>query len=143
METVYIRSTDFTPKVLLSTSGGIISVCGESLPGDAFAFYAPIIEWLNKLLVKTELSEKIVEKMTCRIQLQHINSSSTINLMHALTKLENLSQYIPVSIQWEYDDSDMKDTGEHFASLLKIPFLFVEIEKNTPSSPINSYTESV
>ena len=48
MHTINIAEREDTPRILLDAAKGQFEISKKCFPEDAIAFYAPIIEWLNK-----------------------------------------------------------------------------------------------
>jgi hypothetical protein len=119
MESIKISATDNTPNVVLDAENGIFEISGKSLPEDVNAFYDPILEWLDKY----EQSAK--PKTIFVFKLDYLNTASSKSLFSIFLKLEKMhSEGKEILIKWYYadDDEDMKDVGEEYADIIKVPF---------------------
>ena len=92
------------------------------MPGNAIDFYDQIINWFNKnthlLNIKTEFS----------VKLKFISTSTIKSLNDIFRLLEKIShtENKEIQINWYYDEDDvgMKDTGEEYQHVIKLPFEF-------------------
>ncbi len=70
-------------------------------------------------------SETILE-----LSLEYFNTSSSKCLLDVFRKLEMLNSSGNVAIRWYYDeeDEDMKEVGEDYQALLKVPISLIALE---------------
>jgi hypothetical protein len=119
MDPLIIKMTDSTPAVYLDKSTGKFEISGRTLPEEAFAFYKPVLDWISTYIDEPNKSTTFIFKM------DYINSASIRALNDILNILERLFlQGHEVNILWKYnfDDSELKDTGEEFSEIYKMPF---------------------
>ncbi len=119
MNSLVIQKTDSTPEISFLQKGEM-EITGRSLPEDVHKFYDPLIDWVKGLTV---------ENVKVKLMLEYLNTSSTkkiLNLLIALDENVNIND-IDVSWYFEFDDLEMEDLGEIYASELKrIKFQLVE-----------------
>ena len=119
MDPLILEMTDSTPAVHLDKSTGKFEISGRSLPEEALAFYQPILEWINSYIDDPNESTTFVFRM------EYINSASIRALNDMLTLLEKLFlKGNQLNIEWKFnfDDSELRDTGEEFSEIYKMPF---------------------
>jgi hypothetical protein len=119
MDPLILEMTDATPAVYLDKSTGKFEISGRSLPEEALAFYQPVMEWITTYIDEPN------ERTTFMFKMDYINSASIRALNDILTILEKLFlQGHEVNIEWKFnfDDSELKDTGEEFSEIYKMPF---------------------
>jgi hypothetical protein len=119
MDPLIIELTDSTPAVFLDKRTGKFEISGRSLPEEALAFYQPVLEWINNYINAPNESTTFVFKM------DYINSASIRALNDILTVLEKLFiKGHDVKIEWKFnfDDNELRDTGEEFSEIYKMPF---------------------
>ena len=79
----------------------------------------------------TEYIENPNEKTIVEIKLEYINTASSKALFSLFLKLEEIvKKGLEVKIMWYYadDDEDMKDVGEEYEDVIKVPFEHIEFE---------------
>jgi len=126
MDNLFIEKTNRTPKISLNKETGQLSFKGRSLPEDSAAFYKPVFEWLN------QYTQNLPTKTDVLFELDYFNTSSAKAIFSIFVKLDELFQTShPISIRWNYDEEDegMKDLGEEYQDLFKIPIQLVKIEE--------------
>ena len=111
-----------TPFVELNQDRGYIELKGRSIPNDAEAFYAQILDWLDQYCSNPSTTTKVV------MNLEYFNISSSKRILFLLYKLNELvDNGHDVSIEWHYkeNDDDMFEVGQDYAFMVKVPFNFV------------------
>ena len=119
MEPLQIKISDSTPGIILDKKSNTFEISGRSLPEEALAFYKPVLEWLRNYQGEPNKSTEFVFK------LEYINSASVRALNDILAILESIyMKGLNVVIIWKYnhDDNEIKETGEEFAEIYKMPF---------------------
>ncbi len=119
MDPLILDLTDSTPAVHLDKTNGKFEISGRSLPEEALAFYQPVLEWINSYINEPNESTTFIFKM------EYINSASIRALNDILTVLEKLYlKGYDMNIEWKFnfDDSELRDTGEEFSEIYKMPF---------------------
>lgn len=119
METLDIKATNDTPRVILDPGGNIFEISGRSLPEDVVIFYQPILDWLEEYQSQPNKSTEFVFKYI------YFNTATSKLIQDILIILENLYESgKPVKVLWYYerDDEDMYDLGLEFKENVSIPF---------------------
>ena len=100
---------------------GIFEISGRSLPEDADSFYNDIINWIEKY------TEDPNDETLFVFKLDYYNSSTARKISDIFILLERInSRGNKIKVKWYYqeDDDVMKENGEDFQLLIKIPFEF-------------------
>lgn len=119
MNSKKIEATVDTPSVILDPQNNHFEISGKSYPEDTKEFYGPILQWIDEYVISPNPETTFV------IKLKYFNSSSYKPLFDIFTKLATIKNN-KVAIQWYYKngDSDMLESGEEFAELVKLNFSF-------------------
>lgn len=126
MECIHINPTRTTPAITLDCDKGEVKISGRSFPENPAEFYQPLFDWI------AEYAESPQPKTSVIISVDYFTTSSSKCLLHAFKLLENIHiQGNDIDITWHYleEDSDMKEAGEDYESILKVPFRLVSVEK--------------
>jgi hypothetical protein len=118
MDALSIAASPTTPKVQFDHQSGWLELSGKSLPENAPDFFAPIMKWMDAFIAIAPFETRLIFK------LEYFNTSSTSQFLKLIRRLEKLSeQGKVVSVTWYYDheDDDMREAGEDFRYLSKIP----------------------
>ncbi|WP_276354587.1 DUF1987 domain-containing protein [Cohnella caldifontis] len=118
---VYIEGTRSTPEVDFDPELHVLSIRGQSYPENAFAFYEPLLKWLDEYLADLN-AESTVE---IELQLPYINTTSTKCFLMMLEKLdEAFKQGKQVGVRWLYDEDNESELecAEEFKEDLLLPF---------------------
>ena len=118
----FIVHTRITPGFAIKD--GTIRFTGKSIPEDAYSFYTPIVDSINKYLENPE------PKTTLSFNLEYINSSSKKIITNILKIFEQASENgFQMEVDWHYeaDDESIFDLGQDLQSIVQIPFHFTEI----------------
>ena len=123
MESFRIDADRNTPLISLKTDG-IMTIKGRSIHENVAEFYKPAFDWAEEYVLDPA-------DVTCvDIQLEYFNSASAKYIIQLLQKLRKVlfvdKKYV---INWYYEDGDedILERGEYFASVLDVPFNFIEI----------------
>lgn len=121
---IHIAPTRSTPEVRFDPASHLLTIRGQSYPENAFAFYEPLLQWLDAYLeqVKTETIFEI------ELQLPYINTTSTKCFLMMLEKLdEAYREGKKVSVRWQYDiDNESElECAEEFKEDLSLPFAII------------------
>jgi hypothetical protein len=128
MNALIIEKTEFTPQVIMDPQTLTFLISGESRPENTQKFYSPVIQWLEKyqdILLEQKVKQGKTDKIKVELKFEYFNSVSAKDIMDILSLLNKLySQGADVEIKWYYDkrDDDMKEAGEEFSKLIKVPF---------------------
>lgn len=124
MEPISIAPTTDTPGVFLNKQTGEFSIFARSLPEDAAAFYAPIMQWL------TQYAKTPNEITDFHFNLEYFNTASSKQLFKILSFLDELSKKkkTQVIINWHYqkEDKDTLSIGRRFSKLITTKINFIE-----------------
>jgi len=125
MRTLSIEKTRQTPQVNFNPGDGVFQISGRSIPENTFAFYEPVIAWLDDY-VKQPAPVTVFE-----VHLEYFNTSSSKFILELFRKLREIKQ-IPdkkLEVIWYYDkdDEEMMETGEDYRDLTEIPFDIREV----------------
>jgi hypothetical protein len=120
-----LEPTEDSPRVYLDTGSGSITCSGTAIPENSEEYYGPILDWL------ADFVETDPEKVEVNFKLDYFNTSSSKYILEMLRTLERLAQNGRVIIRWHYlmEDEDMKEAGEDYQIMVKIPFELVEYEE--------------
>ena len=119
MDTLDIKATNDTPRVILDPASNIFEISGRSLPEDVVIFYQPILDWLEEYQSQPNSNTEFVFKYI------YFNTATSKLIQDILIVLENLHESgKPVKVLWyhERDDEDMYDLGLEFKENVSIPF---------------------
>lgn len=122
MNSLFIKGTSKTPEIEFTP--GNIKISGRSIPEDSLSFYQPVIKWIEEYITLPELSTKV------SISIEYINSGSNRFLYNIIKLVEDCySKGNDVSISWYYeeDDDTIKNLGQDFKALFKVPINLIVI----------------
>ena len=118
MNILKIEETKHTPFVLLDAEQNILRIEGRSLPENTGEFYKNILLWIGNYMQESPKKTSLI------IDLDYFNTASAKALFSIFRKLEALheiSQQVDIVWYYDIDDEDMKETGEDFQKIFKIP----------------------
>lgn len=121
---IHIDGTRSTPEVVFDPERHVLSIRGHSYPENAFAFYEPLLKWVDEYLseLKTEATVEI------ELQLPYINTTSTKCFLMLLEKFDEAHRNGKrVSVVWLYneDNESELECAEEFKEDLALPFQIV------------------
>ncbi len=126
MKNLTIKGEKKTPSVNFDPVNRQLSFEGRSIPEDTVRFYEPILNWLEKYIE----SER-TDTTDLHINLEYFNTSTSRYLFGIFKILESYhNKGNPILVHWYYekDDFEMLESGEDYASILKIPFKMIPLE---------------
>lgn len=126
MQALFIEATDKTPSINFDPAKGLFEIKGKSIPNDAEAFYAPVLDWME-LYIKNPAAKTHFE-----LNLEYFNITSSKRILFLLYKLNELiDTNHDVHVKWYYaeSDDDMHEVGQDYAFMVKVPFQFVGYKK--------------
>ncbi|MGF1585839.1 MAG: DUF1987 domain-containing protein [Bacteroidales bacterium] len=126
MEKLVTEGGKKTPTIYFDPEKRELRFEGRSIPEDTIRFYEPILKWIEKY-VENEREDTT----NLHINLEYFNTSTSRYLFGILKTLESYHvKGNPVHIHWYYekDDLEMLESGEDYASILKIPFKMVSVD---------------
>ena len=120
MEDIEIQPTATTPKISFHPREGHFEISGKSLPENSYDFFQPLLDYVEAYAEAPQEATKLVFK------LQYFNTNSTSQFLRMIKKFEKIhAAGKNVEVHWFYDeeDEDMKEAGEDFKVLLRLPIL--------------------
>ena len=102
----------FIPNVKFSVQTGICELDGESYLENTFAFYAPLLKWLEDYMVHVN------KPLTFNFSLIYFNTSSSRSILDILNTLKQYEkQGGSVTVNWKIRDwdEDLKQEIEDFS----------------------------
>jgi hypothetical protein len=129
MESLYIEATDKTPLVSFDPRTGEFEIRGKSIPQDAEAFFAPILDWMDDYIKNPKSTTQV------KLHLEYFNISSSKRILFLLYKFNELvDKGSSVKVDWHYvdQDDDMKEVGQDFAFMVRVPFEFIAHRRYSP-----------
>lgn len=127
MESLFIEKTKSTPEIHFDVNSCKLRIEGQSYPENAFKFYEPLFDWLDKYLRREQ--PVVIE---IYFHMPYINTSSSKCVMMLLEKLEEAyNAGKKVLIHWYYDaENEMAlECAEEFKEDLVLPFEISPVEE--------------
>ena len=124
MDSLVLAPTKSSLAVRFDPSTGLLELEGQSYPENSHAFFAPLIEWVERFLVETAVPARLV------LRLSYLNTSSTkfiLDLFDILEQHHTTGRDIRVTWCYAADDEDILQTGEDFKADLQLPFELVAV----------------
>ena len=122
MEKYIATGNDHAPAVCLDKENNAFSISGRSIPENAIAVYAPIIDWWREYILAPN------PETTLNLNFEYINSSSMKQIARLLAMLDAIPAAMSkVTVRWHYnaDDTDSKMQAERLAKMVKFPFKLI------------------
>jgi hypothetical protein len=119
MESLEIKATNDTPRVILDPDNEIFEISGRSLPEDVVSFYQQVLDWLDRYALHPIARTEFVFKYL------YFNTATSKLVQDMLFKLEHLAEgghEVVVLWYFEQDDEDMYDIGVEFKENVNLPF---------------------
>ncbi|MFY0599090.1 MAG: DUF1987 domain-containing protein [Cyclobacteriaceae bacterium] len=120
-----INPTNTTPYVSIDPLTKSFDMKGRSSPESAVMFYSPVIYSIKD-------SVKEVESFSFNFDMEYFNTSSSkciFDILKVAKTARNSGQSIIVNWYYEDWDEDMREAGEDYEHILKIPFNYIELSK--------------
>lgn len=125
MQSLYLNKTTRTPQIILDPNKEVFEIQGRSIPENSVDFYHPVMQWVDQYRSNPNEKTRLV------VRLEYFNTSSSKCLIDILRKLEKIHlDGNKVEMEWYYEekDEDMKESGEDFKEILKIPCYMIALE---------------
>ncbi|MGD1891330.1 MAG: DUF1987 domain-containing protein [Cyclobacteriaceae bacterium] len=125
MTNLYIPRTMKTPDIFFDLEMGNFEIKGRSIPENSIDFYSQVMNWLD------EYEKKPNEETKLSVKLEYFNTSSSKCLIDIFRRLEKLHGHrTNVEVHWYYEeeDEDMKESGEDFRDLVKMPVMLYSLD---------------
>lgn len=119
MKKLQIPKTQNTPSVLFDPETGDFKIEGRSIPENPGVFFDPISDWLH------EYFKSPAPKTTFRLNLDYVNSGSSKYLLGVFRVVKQYYKVgADVELNWYYEEDDeaIESLGEHYMSILSVPF---------------------
>jgi hypothetical protein len=123
MDILNIPATKSTPLINFNAANGEFEISGKSTHENPVVFYEPILQWLH------DYSKTANNHTTLLINLEYFNTSSSKCLLDIFRKMKQITLTgKTVLIKWQYEtgDEDMHEAGTDYASIMDLPFEFIE-----------------
>ena len=116
-----IEATKSSPDVQFDAASGVLCIGGQSYPENAFKFYEPVLEWVDRYLAESDPQALTV----LELQLPYINTSSAKCLMQLFDRLEDAFEGgRRLEVRWYYSEEHERELecAEDFREDLSLPF---------------------
>ncbi|WP_196426994.1 MULTISPECIES: DUF1987 domain-containing protein [Paenibacillus] len=116
-----IESTKSTPAVQFDTETNHLVISGQSYPENAFKFYEPLMQWIDRYLERVSAEESVL----LELRLPYINTSSTKCFMMLLEKFDEAyrgGKNIRLAWYCSPDNDREQECAEEFKEDLNLPF---------------------
>lgn len=126
MENLHIKGTIKSPTLDFNYEKGVLDISGRSHPEHAINIYEPALQWLD------EYAKNPRPDTTVNVSLEYFNTSSSkviFDIFRRLEKLHAAGNKIVVKWHYEEDDDDLKEEGEMFSELVKVPIELVSVKE--------------
>lgn len=124
METLELQAKNNTPYINFDATTGIMVMKGRSTPENSVEYYEPITNWVLNY-IQTPAANTII-----KVQFEYFNTSSSKCILDVLKKFAEIHKAgKSAKVEWyfEEDDEDMKEAGEDYGDIVKMPFEVIEI----------------
>ncbi|MEY5048008.1 MAG: hypothetical protein RLZZ175_1367 [Bacteroidota bacterium] len=124
METLELQAKNNTPYINFDASTGIMVMKGRSTPENSVEYYEPITNWVLNYI------QSPAENTIIKVQFEYFNTSSSKCILDVLKKFAEIHKAgKSAKVEWyfEEDDEDMKEAGEDYGDIVKMPFEVIEI----------------
>jgi len=129
---IEIEPTERSPRIILNSSENRIEIEGISMINHPLNFFTPVFYWLEKI------KETKPPHLSLHINLNFFNTYTSKIILKILQKaVEMESEDCKVKYYWyhEEDDEEIKEAGEHYASIINRQFTFIS---TVPSNLISA-----
>ncbi len=123
MEILKIEGTKRSPSISFEPNGQL-AVEGRSIPENSIELYRPAMEWIESY------AGSPADETVFHMKLEYYNTSSSKAILSILKKLSEMrEQGKDVKVVWYHleDDDDMREAGEDYAQIIKLPFTFANL----------------
>ncbi|WP_248927294.1 DUF1987 domain-containing protein [Paenibacillus hamazuiensis] len=128
METLYVEATKSTPEVRFDPQSSVLSLKGQSYPENAFKFYEPVFEWVDRYIAALGS-----EEVSIVLNFPYINTSSAKCIMMLLDRFNDAHlQGKKLRIQWfcREDNESEIECAEEFKEDLELPFEIIFLRED-------------
>ncbi len=127
MPRIEIPATDRSPRVILNASESRIEIEGISMTLQPHNFFAPVFYWLEKMKSAQPSS------LSFHINLTFFNTYASkiiLRMMQKAMELELIGCEIKFYWYYEEEDDEIKEAGEHYASIINKEINFIATTTN-------------
>ncbi|RIE03212.1 DUF1987 domain-containing protein [Cohnella faecalis] len=121
MEQMTLSPSRSTPEVRFDPEANVLAIRGQSYPENAFAFYEPLLKWVDLYLLQLNSDSRV----EIELQLPYINTTSTKCFVMLLEKLDQAHLAgKKIEVLWYYDEENESELecAEDFKEDLSLPF---------------------
>ncbi len=121
MEELHVEASKSTPEIVFDPLTNNLTMRGQSYPENAFAFYNPILEWVDAYLNQLESEVKVVIDFS----LAYVNTSSSKCIMMLLERFDQAhAANKNITLHWHYDPDNESELecAEEFKEETSFPF---------------------
>jgi len=128
MESLIIKETTSTPKIIFDPGCNIFEIKGCSRPEDVRSFYLPLITWIEKFrdtALTVEIEKHANDPVVFIFQLDYFNSSSAKFILDILLLINQMHKKgLNLKIEWVHlkNDDDMLEVGKELSEVVDFPF---------------------
>lgn len=125
MAPLFIQGTNITLTTYLNKEQGVFEFLGRSRPENVIEYFEPVFAWFDKY------QQDPNDQTLVDFKLEYYNSSSAKVLLRLLVRFEDFyKKGMNIKVNWYYpeSDEDILESGEDYASLVDVPFNFIEVE---------------
>lgn len=115
MQALKIEGTATTPTINFNSTTGKMIISGRSIPEQSKSFWSPVLAWFFAY------SADPAPKTEILLDMEYFNNASAKQIMFLFSSINKMFKTgFSVQILWlhEKNDSEMKELGHDFASLL-------------------------
>ncbi len=119
MDKLFLPKTQNTPSVNFDPGTGQFAMEGRSIPENPGEFFDSLMDWLD------EYFKSPAPKTVFNLNLDYVNSGSSKYLLGLFRIFKNnyaIGADIEINWFYEEDDEAIESLGEHYLSILHIPF---------------------
>lgn len=126
MENLHIKGTIKSPTLDFNYEKGVLDISGRSHPEHAISVYESALQWLD------DYAKAPKTETTVSVSLEYFNTSSSkviFDIFRRLEKIHASGSKIKVKWYYEEDDDDLREEGEMFSELVKIPIELISVKE--------------
>ncbi len=120
LERYSLEATKMQPGVDFNAETGVLCLEGRSIPENSTELYGPMREWIQ------QYKENPQPITVFKLYMHYFNTSSSSGILSLFQELVPLheSGVSEVSVEWYFDedDDDLKESGEAYQTIVKLPW---------------------
>lgn len=121
MDNLFVEATAKSPAIELDSLSGSLKIKGRLIPEHSDEFWLPVQNWVE------QYAQEPAAKTSVVFDIEYMNITSSKYILNCLYALNDLFlKNYKVEVMWRFKegDVDVKEIGEDFAFMVKIPFQF-------------------